>query len=98
MFQTFWEEWLPSHPGHVYAESRGISSPAFPPLPFQKGGNEGKMPFHNIIKDIFMVYQYQIEKNLLQLYVHPETSEWYSINSVILFEVNIIVEQKQVYM
>jgi len=41
-----------------------------------------------------MVYQYRIETNLLQLFAHLGTSEWFSTISVI-FEVNIVAEQKQ---
>jgi len=39
-----------------------------------------------------MVYQDRIETNLLQLAGHQE---WFSIISGIIFEVNIIAEQKQ---
>ena len=35
----------------------------------------------------FMVYQDRLEINLLQLFGHPENSEWFSIISVIIFEV-----------
>jgi len=42
-----------------------------------------------------MVYQDRIETNLLQLAGHQEISEWFSIISGIIFEVNIIAEQKQ---
>jgi len=42
-----------------------------------------------------MVYQDRIETNLLQLFVHPETSEWFFIISGIIFEVNIVADQKQ---
>jgi len=42
-----------------------------------------------------MVYQDQIETNLLHAFAHPETSEWFSINSCIIFEVNIVAEQKR---
>jgi len=41
-----------------------------------------------------MVYQDQLETNLLQLFGHPENSEWFSVISVI-FEVNIVDEQKK---
>jgi len=37
----------------------------------------------------------RLETNLLQLFVHPEDSEWFSIIFVIIFEVNIVAEQKQ---
>jgi len=43
-----------------------------------------------------MVYQDRLETILLlQLFVHPENSEWFSIISLIIFEVNIVAEQKQ---
>jgi len=42
-----------------------------------------------------MVYQDQLETNLLQLFGHPESSEWFSIISVIIFEVSVVDEQKQ---
>jgi len=42
-----------------------------------------------------MVYQDRIETNLLQPPEHPETSEWFSIISAIIFEVNIVAERKQ---
>jgi len=42
-----------------------------------------------------MVYQDQLETNLLQLFEHPENSEWFSKISVISFEVDIVDEQKQ---
>jgi len=43
----------------------------------------------------FMVYQDGIETYLLQVFAHPETSHWFSIISGIIFEVNIVAEQKQ---
>jgi len=42
-----------------------------------------------------MVYQDLLETYLLQLFRHSENSKWFSIISVIIFEVNIIDEQKQ---
>jgi len=33
----------------------------------------------------------------LQLFTHPQHSEWFSTLSVIIFEVNIVAEQKQTY-
>jgi len=41
-----------------------------------------------------MVYQDRIETNISQLFAYPENSEWFSIISVIIFEVNIVAEQK----
>jgi len=42
-----------------------------------------------------MVDQGLLETNLLQLFAHPESSEWFSIISVIIFEVKIVTEQKE---
>jgi len=66
----------------------------FPPCPFTKGAR-GAVPFYENVIGNFMVYQVLIETNLLQLFTHPETSDWFSIFSGIIFEVNIIAEQKQ---
>jgi len=37
-----------------------------------------------------MNYQDRLKTNLLQLFVHPENSEWFSIISIINFEVKIV--------
>jgi len=42
-----------------------------------------------------MVYQDRIEKNVFQFFAHPENSERFSLISGIIFEVNIVAEQKQ---
>jgi len=42
-----------------------------------------------------MLYQDQIETNLLQLFAYPENSECFYIISIINFEINIVDEQKQ---
>jgi len=47
--------------------------------------------------DKLMVWQDRIETNLLQLFAQQENSEWFSIISVVIFEVNIVAEQKQKY-
>jgi len=44
-----------------------------------------------------MVRQDRIETNFLQLFEHPETSEWFSIIPSIIFEVGIVSEQKKAY-
>ena len=54
--------------------------------------------FHNSIIGNFMVYQDWLETKLLQLFEHPENSEWFSTNFVIIFEVSIVDEQKQTYL
>jgi len=51
------------------------------------------LPFHNSIIGTFIVYQDGIETVLLKLYAHPENSEWFSVISVIVFEVKIVAEQ-----
>ena len=68
---------------------------SIPPLPFQKGCNGAAVLFHNSIIGNFMVYQDRLEINLLQLFGHPDNSEWFSIISVIIFEVNIVDEQNK---
>jgi len=43
-----------------------------------------------------MVYQDRLEPYLLQLFAHAETSDYFFYNlSVVIFEVNIVAEQKQ---
>jgi len=54
-----------------------------------------EVPFCKSIIGNLMVYQSRIEINLLRLFSHPETSEWFSILSGIICEVNIVAEQKQ---
>jgi len=55
-----------------------------------------EVPFHNSITGgNFMVYQDRLETNLLQLFAHPEISEWLSTLSVIIFQANTVDVQKQ---
>ena len=61
------------------------------------GATQMEVPFYKSIVVDFMVYQDRIETNLLQLVAHLETSEWFSIIAGIIFEVNIVAEQKHVY-
>jgi len=42
-----------------------------------------------------MVYQGWLETKLLQLFANPENSERFSRFSISIYEVNIVVEQKQ---
>jgi len=65
------------------------------PCPLRKGSNGADLSFHNIIIGNFIVYQDRIETVLLKLCAHPENSEWFSLIYVIVFEVKIVVEQKQ---
>jgi len=55
----------------------------------------GECAFYNGIIGIFMVYQDRSETDLVKLCTHPEISKWFSVISVIIFEVNIVAEQKQ---
>ena len=65
------------------------------PLPFHKGGKRAAVPLYENAIGNFMVYLDRIETNLLELFAHPEISDWFSILSGIVFEVNIVAEQKQ---
>jgi len=73
-----------------------LDSRVIAPCPLERGATWVEVPFHNNIIGNFMVYQDQFETNLLQLSAHPETSERFFIIFVIIFEVNIVAEQKQV--
>jgi len=44
------------------------------------------------MKTILMTRCERLETNLFQLFVHPENSDRFSVNSVIIFEVNIGTE------
>ena len=41
-----------------------------------------------------MVYEDGVETSLLQLYARPQNSDWFSIISVVIFEVSVADEQK----
>jgi len=51
--------------------------------------------FSNSIIGNFIVYQDRIETVLLKLCAHPENSEWFSVISVTVFEIKIVVEYTQ---
>jgi len=63
---------------------------ALPPCPFKKKATAVEVPFHDSIVDNFMFYQDKLETNLLQLFAHPDNSEWFSIIFAIIFEINIV--------
>ena len=69
----------------------------FPPA-LSVGATRTEVPFLKSIMVNLMVYHYRLETNLLQLFAHPETSEWYSMISVFIFEVDVIAEQKQAWL
>jgi len=54
-----------------------------------------EVPFHNSVVGNYMVYQNRIETNMFAAFAHPQNSEWFSIISVIIFEVNTVPEQRQ---
>ena len=62
------------------------------PPTFERGATGAQVPLHTSIISNFMIYQDQFEANLLQLFAHTKNSEWFSIISVISFEVNIVVK------
>jgi len=63
--------------------------------PFKRGETGAELSFHYSIIGNFIVYRDRIEKTLLQLFALPWKSEWSSIISVIIFEVDIVAERKQ---
>ena len=63
-------------------------------LPFKMGITG--VPFPNRIIVNFLVYQDQLETNLLQLFAHPSNSEWFHTISAIIFEANAVAVQKHV--
>jgi len=67
-----------------------------PPCPFQgRTEEEEEVPFHKVSEVISWFIEIDLETNLLQLFAHAETSEWFSIISVISLDVNIVAEQKK---
>jgi len=52
-------------------------------------------PFHDSTIGKFMICHDLLETKLVQLFAHSENSECFTMISVITFEVNIAVEQKQ---
>jgi len=61
--------------------------------PFKRGATGAEVPCHNSVIGNFMVYQDRLEINSLQLFGHQDRMIFYI--SIIIFEVNIVVEQKQ---
>jgi len=60
------------------------------PCLFKKGATGQEVPLHNSVIGNLTVYQDWLETNSLQLFAHPENSEWF-----IIFEVCIVAEQEQ---
>ena len=57
-----------------------------------KGATGAQVPLHTSIISNLLIYQHQFETNLLQLFTHTKNSEWFSIISVICFQVNIVAK------
>jgi len=70
------------------------SDTGMPLLSFKRGR---RYLFRYSIMVNFMVYQDRIETNLLQLFAQQENSEWFSIISISVYEINIVAEQKHKY-
>jgi len=91
--------WRPQTPtqGH-WSISQHFYCPLKSGATFSKKGQRtwANATCHNSIVGNFMICHDQLETNLLQLFSHPESSEWFSIISVFIFEVNIAPEQKKV--
>jgi len=61
-------------------------------LRIQGRATGAQLPLHNSILSNFMIHQDGLETNLLQLLAHTQNSGWFSIISVISFEVSIITK------
>ena len=87
-FRIFWKVF-------IKVAGEGVHDRALTPYPFIRGSPGAEVPLCKCIIGNVMVYHDRSETNLLQPFAHPETSEWFSIISGIIFEVNIVDEQKQ---
>jgi len=65
------------------------------PLPFQKGERVVEVPFHNSFIGNIMFDQGRLETNLLQLFTHPENSEWFSIISGNIFRLPLLMSRNK---
>jgi len=61
-------------------------------LPLESGETGEQVHLHYSIISNFMIYQDRPERSLLQLFAHTYNSEWFSIISIIIFEVNFVAE------
>jgi len=65
------------------------------PLAFHKEDKRGHWYHFITVSYVISLFTKRLKTNLLQLFAHPEESEWFSKIFVIIFEVNIVAEQKQ---
>jgi len=63
----------------------GVNDGALPPLPFETGSNGAHVPLHNSITKTDW-------KRIYCIYSRTQNSVWFSILSVIIFEVNIAAD------
>ena len=68
---------------------------ALPPSLTKRGATGQWCLFGNSIIGNFMVHQERFETKLIQLFAPPKNSEWFSIISVIIFELTSFLKQKQ---
>jgi len=68
---------------------------ALPPLPFQRGDTGAEVPIHNGIIGNYMVIKIDLKQIYCRYSGVQKNPEWFSIISVIIFEVNIVDKQKQ---
>jgi len=68
---------------------------ALSPCPFIRAATGEEVPLNTRVIGHFMVCKVRHETNLLQLFAHPENSQWFSMIFVIVFEANVVAEQKQ---
>ena len=89
-----------SHNCILFSYSQGrAESGALLPLFFQKGGKRAGANFSSQYHRELHGWQDLVRTNLLQLFTHaqPQHSVWFSTLSAIIFEVNMVAEQKQTY-
>ena len=67
---------------------------AFPPCPSKRGATGAEVPLHKCIIGDFIIVPDRLETNLLQLFTYTKNSKCFSLIYVIIFEVNIVAEQK----
>ena len=93
VFMCFWTSWAPFLPGFSGILRRFSANQNF--WGWACNTTSNTTAFHNSFIGNCVVYQDQLETNLLQLFVRAENLEWFSIISVIIFEINTVDEHKQ---
>jgi len=78
----------------IIFQQRRLKEGALPPALAKWGQWRQWCLFDDNILGNFMVYQEWFETKLLRLFAHPENSEWFSIISVIVFDLTLFLKQK----